>query len=156
MFARRYAFVVLIQLGPVQASDVDGWLRFTRRVISDLRTQPGGLPTDDARMRVAEWSSLIDEWDAALAETEPDEDFVWRGSIDPDRAEFLLFALQRSLSSEAVAESAGPEDMQNHGWFTLHVMQRFIVGLENEGRAHAEYVEQLRAKMNRFAARLQS
>lgn len=147
---------VLVQLGPVNPSDVDGWLRFTRRVMCDLRTQPAGMATENSRSLITEWNHLIDEWDAALADTEPGEDFVWRGTIDPDRAEYLLFALQRALTSPAVAASVGPDDRRDHGWFTLHVMQRFIDSLEDEGRAHAEYVEQLRATMNRFASRLQA
>jgi hypothetical protein len=133
---------------------MDGWLRFTRRVMCDLRTEPGDMAVGGAKTLIASWNHLLDEWHADLSDLPPGQDFVWEGMLEPDQAEYLLHALQRSLRSTKVSSRVNRGDMQLHGWMTLHIMERFIDSLETEGRAHAEYVEQLRSSMSRFAERL--
>lgn len=133
---------------------MDGWLRFTRRVMCDLRTEPGDMAVSGARTLISSWNKLLDEWHTDLSELPPGQDFVWEGILEPDHAEYLLHTLQRSLRSTKVSTRVNPDDMQRNGWMTLHIMERFIDSLESEGRAHAEYVEQLRSSMARFAERL--
>jgi hypothetical protein len=120
----------------------------------DLRTEPGDMAVRSARTLITSWNRLLDEWHADLTELPPGQDFVWEGMLEPDQAEYLLHALQRSLRSSMVSTRVNRDDMQQNGWMTLHIMERFIDSLESEGRAHAEYVEQLRSSMTRFAERL--
>ncbi len=129
-----------------------GWLAFSRRVMCDLRTEPGDMASDSNFGVVLEWNRLMDEWAAAIAAAAPsnsllpsgESDVTWEGEFDPDRAEYLMHSLQKTMHSATVDALVTEEDIQHHGWLTMHIMSRFIDSLENEGRAHAEYVDQLR------------
>ncbi len=151
-----------VRLGPVKATDMAAWLRFSRRITCDLRTDPGDMASDAALGQVREWNRLLDEWSAEL---EPgrsgntllstgDASFNWDGDFDPDRAEYLMHAMQKTIHSATVNKLVTPDDLRQHGWLTLHVMQRFIESLVTEGAAHEEYVDQLRQIVKDFAARI--
>lgn len=144
-----------VRLGPLEAAEMDGWLRFARRVLCDLRTEPGDMDSRYAASLLSEWCTLIDSWNHVLINRSPDTDhFVWEDTLEPDKAEYLLHSLQKTLHSATVAAWVSPEDLQAHGIVTLHIMQRLIDALESEGTAHHEYVEQLRSEVARFGAKL--
>lgn len=147
---------MLVHLGPVESKQMDGWLRFARRVLCDLRTEPGDMGGSFTENLFTEWNRLIDQWSLTLstARRRGEAEFSWRGELEPDKAEYLLHSLQRGLHSSTVAAWVTPDDMTNHGMVTLHIMQRFIDALESEGEAHVEYVEQLRSEVARFGASL--
>ena len=147
---------MLVQLGPVDSKQCDGWIRFARRVLCDLRTEPGDLESSFSQNIFTEWNRLIDEWSLRLAASGPRTmgQFIWRGELEPDNAEYLLHSLQRALHSATVAARVTPEDLEDHGPVTVHVMQCLIDALESQGEAHVEYVEQLRSEVARFRASL--
>lgn len=149
-------------MGPVKANDMAAWLRFSRRITCDLRTDPGDMASDAAMGQVREWNRLLDEWSEALIpgrsgdQRHPagDASFNWDGDFDPDRAEYLIHSMQKTIHSATVNKLVTPNDLREHGWLTLHVMQRFIESLATEGAAHEEYVDQLRQIVKDFAARI--
>ena len=150
-----------VRLGPVKSTDMAAWLRFSRRITCDLRTDPGDMASDAALGQVREWNRLLDEWSEEL---EPgrsgdrsfsgDATFNWDGDFDPDRAEYLMHSMQKTIHSATVNKLVTPDDLREHGWLTLHVMQRFIESLATEGAAHEEYVGHLRQIVKDFAARI--
>ncbi len=149
-------------MGPVKANDMAAWLRFSRRITCDLRTDPGDMASDAAMGQVREWNRLLDEWSEALIPVQSgdqrhaagDASFNWDGDFDPDRAEYLIHSMQKTIHSATVNKLVTPNDLREHGWLTLHVMQRFIESLATEGAAHEEYVDQLRQIVKDFAARI--
>lgn len=144
-----------VSLGPLDADEMNGWLRFARRVLCDLRTEPGDMDSLFAANLLGEWCAMVDSWNDVLIEGSSDRThFVWARSLEPDKVEYLLHSLQQTLHSATVAAWVTPEDLQSHGIVTLHIMQRFIEALESEGTAHVEYVEQLRSEVSRFGALL--
>ena len=144
-----------VSLGPLDADEMNGWLRFARRVLCDLRTEPGDMDSQFAASLLSEWCAVIDSWNEALINGSSDSNhFVWAQSLEPDKVEYLLHSLQKTLHSATVAARVTPEDLQSYGIVTLHIMQRFIEALESEGTAHVEYVEQLRSEVSRFGALL--
>ncbi len=143
---------MLVHLGPVDAPQMEGWLRFARRLMCDLRTEPGDMDSQFAKSLLNDWCDLVDDWAAQLNLGE--KSFSWRGDLEPDKAEFLLHSLERALHSATVAAWVTEDDLAAHGVVTFHIMQRFIESLEGQGSAHAEYVEQLRTLVGRFAAKL--
>ena len=148
-----------VRLGPVKSTDMAAWLRFSRRITCDLRTDPGDMASDAALSQVREWNRLLDEWSEELeprrsADPPNDASFNWDGDFDPDRAEYLMHSMQKTIHSATVNKLVTPDDLQKHGWLTLHVMQRFIESLATEGAAHEEYVDQLRQIVKDFAARI--
>ena len=149
---------MLVHIGPVGAAQMDGWLRFSRRVLCDLRTEPGDMGNHFAKNLLAEWNPLMDEWSAVLDDViEAGEgEFVWEGELEPDNAEYLVHSLQRTIRSATVAAWVTPEDLSNYGLITYHVLKRLIDSLESEGVAHHEFVEQMRAEVARFRSSFSS
>ena len=148
-----------VRLGPVKSADMAAWLRFSRRITCDLRTDPGDMASDAALSQVREWNRLLDEWSEELdpgrsGDTLGDASFNWDGDFDPDRAEYLMHSMQKTIHSATVNKLVTSDDLRKHGWLTLHVMQRFIESLVTEGAAHEEYVDQLRQIVKDFAARI--
>lgn len=151
-----------VRLGPVKATDMAAWLRFSRRITCDIRTDPGDMASDSALGQAREWNRLLDEWSEGL---EPEQSgfasgksgepsFKWDGDFDPDRAEYLMHSMQKTIHSATVSRLVTADDLKQHGWLTLHVMQRFIESLASEGAAHGEYVDQLRQIVKDFQARI--
>lgn len=151
-----------VRLGPVKATDMAAWLRFSRRITCDLRTDPGDMASDAALGQVREWNRLLDEWSEELQPatsdafrvTTGDANFNWDGDFDPERAEYLMHSMQKTIHSATVNKLVTPDDLRKHGWLTLHVMQRFIESLATEGAAQEEYVDQLRQIVKDFGGRI--
>ncbi len=145
---------MLVHLGPVDSKQMEGWLRFARRLLCDLRTEPGDMSSRLSKSLLTEWNKLIDQWSVSLSidKQNSSRDFMWRGELESDKAEYLLHSLQRTLHSATVAAWVTPDDLAKHGLVTFHIMQCFINSLESEGVAQFEYVEQLRSEVARFGA----
>jgi hypothetical protein len=157
MIPRRLPFSsMVVHVGPVESKQMEGWLRFARRVLCDLRTEPGDMESRFSQNLLTEWNKLIDQWSATLSTIHKDgePEFMWRGELEPDKVEYLLHSLQRTLHSATVAAWVTPEDLEKHGLVTYHIMQRLTDSLESEGTAHVEYVEQLRSEVARFGSSL--
>ncbi|NNF55861.1 MAG: hypothetical protein HKN03_15645 [Acidimicrobiales bacterium] len=152
-----------VRIGPVKTTDMAEWLRFSRRIGCDLRTDPGDMASHSALGQVREWNKLLDEWAEELESGEPgdsllasdDGSFNWDGEFDPDRAEYLMHSMQKTIHSATVHKLVTADDLRKHGWLTMHVMQRFIESLASEGAAHEEYVDQLRQIVKDFGARIE-
>lgn len=133
---------MLVELGPVPAGDVQRWTKFARRVIAELRVDPGdleGVANDD---QLRQWSQLIDEWAAIASER---EQFRWSKALDPELGEFLLHGLERCLHSPGVLARITDEEVEAQRPFTLHVIAAFVAALRAEGVAHEHYADQIRA-----------
>lgn len=135
---------MLVEVGPVPAADVRGWTRFARRVLVEVRTDPGdlaGVATDDLLLP---WSRLIDQWATAAADG---ESFRWSIRLESEMAEYLLYGLERCLFSPAVLARVTSEEAARQRPFTLHLVRAFVEGLEAEGLTHAHYADQVRASL---------
>lgn len=139
---------MLVELGPLAAADVCGWIRFARRVIVELRVDPHdleGVATDDL---LRQWSGLIDEW-AQVAQTAEaaSTQFRWSTEIDSEVAEFLLHGFERVMRSPGVQAKITEEEAETRRPFSLHVVGAFVDGLEGEGTTHGLYADQIRASL---------
>lgn len=131
---------MLVELGPVDATEVQQWTRFARRLVTELRANPEefqGIATEDL---LRQWSNLIDAWaEASIGK----DQFRWSQSLDSDLAEFLLHGLDRCLHSSQVQAQVTSDELSAYRPFTMHVLHAFVDGLSAEGGPCAEYVEQL-------------
>jgi hypothetical protein len=137
---------MLVELGPFAADDVQSWARFARRLIIELRVDPGdldGVATDDL---LDQWSTLIDDWAEAAASGDT---FRWSHVLDTELGEFLLHGLDRCFHSPAVQARVTGEESLTYRSFTVHVFQAFVDGLDSEGVAHEHYADQIRASLGR-------
>ncbi len=72
-----------VRVGPLDAAEMDGWLRFARRVLCDLRTEPGDMDSRYAASLLMEWCALIDSWNNVLLSHSSDSNhFVWEESLE--------------------------------------------------------------------------
>lgn len=135
---------MLVELGPVAATDVQSWTRFARRVITELRVDPGdleGLATEDL---LGHWARLIDHWAAISSGPEV---FRWSEDLDGEVAEFLLHGLERCFHSPGVQNRITDDEAGVHKPFTVHVIHAFVDALVAEGVAHEQYADQIRASL---------
>lgn len=135
---------MLVELGPVAATEVHGWTRFVRRLVTELRTDPHdleGVVSDDF---LDYWSRLIDEWADIAASGET---FRHTQSLDCELAEFLLHGFERCYHSPGLATRITADEAERHRPFTMHVVRCFIDGLAVEGRPHEQYAERIRASL---------
>jgi len=135
---------MLLELGPVEADDVQCWTRFARRMITELRTDPddlAGIATDDL---LSQWATLIDEWALVGAKQ---LQFRWSQRIEPERAEFLIHGLDRCLHSTGLQTRVTSAEAATHLPFTMHIVRAFVDGLSADGEAHEQYGDQLLASV---------
>jgi hypothetical protein len=137
-----------VELGPVAITDMQAWLRFARRLITELRTDPdelAGIATDDF---LSQWSTLIEEWDAASRNggaALADGSFRWSQRLGGEEAEFLLHGLERCLHSATIRSKITSDEAATHRAMTMHLVQAFVDGLSAEGQAHQHYADQVKA-----------
>jgi hypothetical protein len=137
---------MLVELGPVATDDVQSWARFARRLIVELRVDPGdldGVATEDL---LDQWSQLIDDW---VTTSTKSETFRWSRVLDPELGEFLLHGLDRCFHSPDMQRRVTEQESVAHRSFTVHVFQGFLDGLDSEGVAHEQYADQIRASLGR-------
>ncbi len=141
---------MLVELGPLPASDVQQWARFARRLIVELRTNPAdlqGVVTEDL---LRQWSNLIEQWVAVASNPGQgngmsEASFRWSETIDCELAEFLLHGLERILHSPSVRARITDDEWNTYQPFSMHVARAFMDGLSTEGETHLHYVDQVRA-----------
>lgn len=133
---------MLVELGPVSATQVQGWTRFARRLVAELRTDPDdleGVVCDDF---LDQWSHLIDEW-ATVATA--DDTFRWSKSLDTEVADFLLHGFVRCYRSPGLANHITDGEVAAHQPFTVHIIRAFLDGLAVEDRSYEHYTDEVRA-----------
>ncbi len=142
---------MLLELGPLPTDAVLQWSRVARRVICELRLEPGdldGIVSDDL---LAGWAHLIDGWETSASEhrgTNPSLDFRWSHTIDTEMAEYLLHGLDHALHSPHLRSRFTDEEAKAHWGLTCCVVQAFVDGLSTEGHCHEHYVDQVRASFS--------
>ncbi|MDH3303208.1 MAG: hypothetical protein OES24_22115 [Acidimicrobiia bacterium] len=134
---------MLVELGPCPAVEAEGWTKFARRLIIELRSDPEAMSRVSPDM-VDLWGVYIDRWSAKAAEAESSGDpFRWSGQIDPEVGEFLLHGLDKCLHSPFIREAATPLEAATHKPFTMTVVRAFVDGLASEGESCCHYVDQV-------------
>lgn len=134
---------MLLELGPVPADLVEGWTRFARRMVCELRLDPAELAPLAVPDLLGPWGDLIDQWARSAARA---ESFRWSSELDDEVAEFLLHGYERFLHSDALRDRATRSELTEHRGFSLHVAQAFVDGLGVE-EGHAAYAEQVRGTL---------
>ncbi len=134
---------MLLELGPCPATEADGWTRFARRLIIELRSDPEAMSQVSPDM-VDLWGTYIDRWSDRAAKAEAEgTPFRWSEQIDPEVGEFLLHGLDRCLHSPFIREAATPDEAATHKPFTMTVVRAFVDGLATEGESCCHYVDQV-------------
>ena len=136
---------MILELGPVDAGDVQQWARYVRRVVSELRLDPSDLAGVATPEFLEACSRGIDRWDHHAALGGPE--FRWSSEIDPEVAEYFLHGLDRCLHSPALEGRITEEERQAHRPFTMHVVQALVDGLSAEGRCSQHLCDQVRASL---------
>lgn len=135
---------MMVELGPIDASEVRSWTRFARRIVTELRTNPTdlyGIATEDF---LDQWSKLIEDWGQRAATTET---FRYSQALESERAEFLLHGLNRCTRSPGLRARITDEEFEQHRPFTLHLIRGFIDALAAEGEPYDQWAETLRASL---------
>ena len=131
-----------LELGPVAAGDMQQWARFARRMICDLRVDPGelrGVATDDF---LDQCLGIVDrvERDAGTSE----RDFRQSYDLDDETAEYVLHGFDRCLHS---AELATVTEIARHRHVTFHVARALVDGLSGESSCSAHLCDQVRTSL---------
>ncbi len=134
---------MLLELGPTDIDAANGWMRFARRVLCELRMTPerfGGVASDAF---LSSWADLIDQWSTRSS----GEIFRWTAEIDDDLAAYLIAGWLR-LAEQPIyrAEFALPPSDPRHR-FGNHVIRSMLAGLEACDAAHAHCAQELTATM---------
>ncbi len=138
---------MLLELGPLPPDDVRSWVRFARRVICEVRLDPGdldGVVTTDA---LDAWSGLLDSWDVhavGVLDLDDDSPFRWSDeAVDPELAAFMLHAMDRIVRSDDVQERLTKSESRANTPFTMLVVKSFAEGLCAVGSCESHLVGQI-------------
>lgn len=136
---------MLLELGPVAASDVQQWARIARRTVCELRVDPADLAGVATLDFLDQCGLFIDRWehDAALGQPQ----FRWSEHIDAELAEYLLHGVDRCLRSPRVTQLTTTVELVAHQPFMMHVVQSLVDGLSAEGRCSEHLCDQVRASL---------
>ena len=138
----------MVELGPVPAVEVEGWTRFARRMIVELRVAPGDLEGVASEDLLVRWSDLIDQWATVASEgRSPNETCRWSVEVEVEVGEYLLHGLERCFHSPVVQARITETEAQTQRPFTMHLIEAFIDALTAEGVGHEEYAEVIRASL---------
>lgn len=138
---------MLLALGPLPPADVRNWVRFARRVVCELRLDPGDLAGVVDADSLDGWSDLLDSWDAAAVASE--DTFRWTDdSIDAEVCAYLLYAMDRVVSSNDVQSRLTPGEAREHAPFTMLVVKSFADGLCSVGTCQSHLVAQVMASLD--------
>jgi hypothetical protein len=134
---------MVVEIGPCPAAEADGWTKFARRMIIELKSDPG-LVSQVSPDLIDLWSEYIDRWAAqAAAADAADEPFRWSESMEPEVGEFLLHGLDRYLHSPFIKQAATEAETEAHMAFTMKLVRAFVEGLSTEGKSFGQYVDQI-------------
>lgn len=125
-------------MGPVAAESVAAFVRFGRALLH--AAGPGaGVPSDAA----SAFDRYLDEWEA-LAADGSNADVTWTTEVEPEVAEYLVYAFYRvakDVNDEAGDVQVVPDDATPFYWLLVGSLLR---ALEGEGGSHAELAADLR------------
>lgn len=136
---------MMLELGPVDSGLVQGWTKFARRLLCELRVDPAdlaGVATPDFLDRC---NASLDRWEEGA--TLADAEFRWSQPIEPELAEYMLHGLDRCLQSPQLVERITNAERATHRPFTMHVVRALVDGLSTEGRCSEHLCDQVRASL---------
>jgi len=130
-----------VHIGPVPSRSARAWVAFATEILTSDEA-PAMTPVDTAA--VEEFLGYLAIWDAH-AEANPDT-FVWVGTIDPERLEYLAHSFARivdhlwtvAMSQQQVRSPAEGEE------FYQALVLSIIDTLQQHGDSAGEFSEQLR------------
>lgn len=129
---------VEVVVGPVAAPSVEAFARFGRALLH--AAGPGAdVPSDAA----SAFDGYLDEWDA-LAAGAGDADVTWTTQVEPEVAEYLVYAFYRvakEVNDEAGEAQVVPDGAASFYWLLVGGL---LHALEDEGGSHAELAADLR------------
>jgi hypothetical protein len=136
---------MFLELGPVDAGDVQQWARLSRRILWEIQADPADLAGIATNEMLEGWRKIIETWghEAVLGEST----FRWSGDIDVEQAEYLLHGLDRALQSKRVRSLVSASTASSNRPFTMHVVQSFVDALSAEGRCQQHLCDQIRASL---------
>lgn len=130
-----------VHLGPVSSSSVRSWVAYATGILSG--ENDAMAPSVDPGA-VDEFLGYLRTWDD-LAATGPDT-FVWEGSIEPERLEYLAHSFARIVDHLWAVAATNPALMpppEGEDFYQALVLA-IIAALEHQGDAAGEFSEQLR------------
>lgn len=150
---------VVLDLGPCPVEDAVEWSTFARRVMGHLRNDNAdnagsgwpdggagaeGVDDDTTRALFDGWTGLTGQWLDRADECERgDRPFRWSAEMEPERAEFLLDGLDRSLHSDRVRSFCSRDELDRQRPFTVLVVRSFLDGLMSESDCCRQYADQV-------------
>lgn len=132
-----------LELGPIDARDMERWTRFARRVLLEVRTDVDHDTVMDLDV-IDGWSRLIDAWQRTAARSE--HTFRWSDQLDCDQGEYLLHGLIRGLGGQDLGELVTLDDVAEQTMVTRHVLGCFLDAMCEENDAAAAFTEDLRSR----------
>ncbi len=127
-----------VVLGPVAADSMAAFVRFGRALLH--AAGPGAdVPSDAA----SAFDRYLDEWEA-LAADRAGTDVTWTTEVEPEVAEYLVYAFYRvakDVNDEAGEAQVVPTDAAPFYWLLVGSL---LHALEDEGGSHAELAADLR------------
>ncbi len=138
---------MVVDLGPSPAEDAMAWSKFARRVMVELRSDPGNdrWVADDL---VSMWSTTVDGWlDEAVRCQDQQRPFRWSEEMEPEVAEFLLDGLDRCLRSPILRDVCTPAELRRQRPFTVLVVRGFVESLAAEGKGCKHYTDQIETSL---------
>lgn len=136
---------MLLELGPVDAGEVQQWVRFARRMVCELRVDPADLDGVATPDFLDECTRLISSWEQTIVLD--GAQFRWSEPLDCEFAEYLLHGLVRCLRSPGLAQRATSDELAANEPFVMHVVQALVDGLAAEGSGPEHLCDQVRASL---------
>jgi hypothetical protein len=131
---------VEIEVGPISSASAQAWIEYATTMLTLLRT----LSEQEIPSRALDaFASLLDEW-RPLAQG--DTAFRWVNDETPDRAKYLVNALFVAGTLIEREVTAGRAHFRPAAADEFHVVivQSVLRALEQESRADAQFVHQMR------------
>jgi hypothetical protein len=132
--------VVQVDVGPISSASARAWIEYATNMLTLLRT----LSEQELPSRALDaFASLLDEW-RPLAQG--DKPFRWVTDETPDRAKYLINALFVAGTLIEREVTAGRAHLRPAAADEFHVVvvQDVLRALEQESRADAQFVRQMR------------
>lgn len=121
------------------------WSRLARRLLLELRVDPGDLDGVIDLDFIDTWARLIDQWESAARGTAAP--FHWSGQLECEMAEYLIHGLERILTSDRLRELTTVDDLTSTRPITLHLIDRFCACLCEENAGAAEFTATVRERL---------
>lgn len=134
---------MVLELGPLPATDVLHWSKFARRIVVELRSAPEGdeLLSPDV---IELWSRTLTDWTGTAQRAVSDElPFRWSSDLEPEVAEFLLHGLDKCLHSPVVMGWVTTDEKEQQRTVTMAVVRAFVDGLTVESHSCQHYADQI-------------